>query len=188
MDEMNVRKTGLNGLSLEDSARDFEIIREILLDAGYALQLTRVDTEAAYASSLRTNTYDVILADFKLPGFDAFAALRLAGGICPDVPFICISGSIGEETAIELLKQGAVDYVLKDRIERLPFAVQRALEEAKEKKKRRRAEKSLQEKMEELERFHRLTVGRELRMIALKKEVNALLIRLGCAEKYRIVE
>ena len=132
-DKINEDKN-LNVLALEDSAKDFELIKEQMIDAGYALSIDRVETEDAFAASLRTNPYDIILADYKLPGFDAFGALRIRNEICPDMPFICVSGSIGEETAIELLKLGAVDYVLKDRPERLPFAIKRALDEAKDKK------------------------------------------------------
>ena len=143
MDEKIKAGTILNVLSLEDSVRDFEIIREQLIDAGYNLNISRVEKEKEFVSSIRNNKYDIILADFKLPGFDAFGALRLCNEICPDVPFICVSGSIGEETAIELIKQGAVDYVLKDRLARLPSAVRRALDEAKEKEARKLAEDEL---------------------------------------------
>lgn len=134
----------LHVLVLEDSPRDFEIISEQLIDAGYTLTIARVETEDAFASSLRNNPYDIILADFKLPGFDAFGALRIRDSICPDTPFICVSGSIGEETAIELLKSGAVDYVIKDRPERLPFAVGRALDEARGKRIRKQAQEELE--------------------------------------------
>jgi response regulator RpfG family c-di-GMP phosphodiesterase len=123
----------LNVLALEDSARDFDLTKEQLIAAGYILSIARVETEKEYTASLRTNLYDIILADFKLPGFDAFGALRVRNEICPETPFICVSGSIGEETAIELLKSGAVDYVIKDRPERLPFAIGRALGEVQEK-------------------------------------------------------
>ncbi len=133
----------LKVLALEDSAQDFEIISEQLIDAGFRLNISRVETEEAFISSLRENQYDIILSDFKLPGFDAFGALRISNEICPEVPFICVSGSIGEETAIELLKLGAVDYVLKDRPERLPFAVKRALDEAKDNKLREKAQEDL---------------------------------------------
>jgi PAS domain S-box-containing protein/putative nucleotidyltransferase with HDIG domain len=143
MNEKIIDGTALNVLSLEDSVRDFEIIREQLIDAGYDLHISRVEREKDFECSIRGNQYDIILADFKLPGFDAFGALRLCNAICPDVPFICVSGSIGEETAIELIKLGAVDYVLKDRLARLPFAVKRALDEAKEIQTRRRAEEDL---------------------------------------------
>jgi PAS domain S-box-containing protein len=135
----------LNILSLEDSARDFEIICEQLNDAGYSLNIVRVEDESGFLSSLQNNRYDIILADFKLPGFDAVGALKLYREICPDVPFIVVSGAIGEETAIELIKLGAVDYVLKDRLVRLPFVIKRAISDAKEKESLRLAEAALRE-------------------------------------------
>lgn len=149
MDDENKAGTKVNILSLEDSVRDYEIIREQLIDTGYILNMSRVEKEGEFTSSIRANKYDIILADFTLPGFDAFGALRLCNAICPEVPFICVSGSIGEETAIELIKQGAVDYVLKDRLTRLPSAVKRALDEAKETEIRRESEEALR-KSEEL--------------------------------------
>ena len=141
-------KISLKVLYLEDSPHDAEIIRELLIDAGYNLNMDCVEKKNEYVSFLRKHTYDVILSDFALPGFDAFGALQAAVDICPNVPFICISGSIGEETAIKLIKQGAVDYILKDRIARLPLAVQRALEEETEKKSRQRMEETLRESEE----------------------------------------
>ena len=116
----------LNVLSLEDSIPDFEMICHQLTNAGYDLKIFRVEKEKEFAALLKKNKYDIILADFNLPGFDAFGALRLCNQICPDVPFICVSGAIGEEKAVELLKLGAVDYVIKDRPERLPLAILRA--------------------------------------------------------------
>ena len=117
----------LRALLLEDSPQDVEIIRELLIDAGFELDMDCTALEKEFISLLRSRTYDIILADFKLAGFDGFAALRWSMEICPKVPFICVSGTIGEETAVGLLKQGAVDYVLKDRLARLPSAIHRAL-------------------------------------------------------------
>jgi len=157
MNEKSIAGTVLNVLSLEDSVRDFEIISEQLIDAGYQLNISRVEKEEDFESAIRGEPYDVILADFKLPRFDAFGALRLRNAICPDVPFICVSGSIGEETAIDLIRLGAVDYVLKDRMARLPFAVKRAIDEARETQIRRRAEEALRKSEElfrNLFRFH----------------------------------
>jgi PAS domain S-box-containing protein len=148
MNEKNIAGTVLNVLSIEDSVRDFEIIREQLIDAGYHLNISRVETKKELESSIRGNQYDIILSDFKLPGFDAFGALRLCNAICPEVPFICVSGAIGEETAIELIKLGAIDYVLKDRMARLPSAVKRALDEVKRKKLIRQDEEALKESEE----------------------------------------
>jgi PAS domain S-box-containing protein len=144
MKKKNDAKTSLNVLSLEDSPQDFEIIRELLIDAGYDLKMDRVENEQDYVLSLRSQKYDIVLCDFKLPGYDAFMALRRSIEICPDIPFICVSGSIGEETAIELIKQGAVDYVLKDKLGRLSSSVKRALDEVREKKARKQAEVALQ--------------------------------------------
>jgi PAS domain S-box-containing protein len=135
----------LNILSLEDSVPDFELIREQLINAGYTLNITRVEKEPDFSTAISYTKFDAILADFNLPGFDAFTALKLCSRISPEVPFICVSGMIGEETAAEIIKQGAVDYVLKDKLSRLPFALERALNEAREKKSRRQAEEALRE-------------------------------------------
>ena len=137
MEEAHKTKTKLNVLSLEDSVLDFEIIVESLKSSVYQLNIMRVEAEAEYTIALQTNRFDIILSDFSLPNFDAFAALALCTELCPDVPFICVSGMIGEEKAIELIKKGAIDYILKDRLARLPSAVQRALVEAKDKLERR---------------------------------------------------
>lgn len=130
----------LKVLSLEDSPQDAEFIRELLIDSGYILVMDCTAKKDEFAEFLRSREYDVILSDFKLPGFDAFAALKIANEICPDTPFICVSGTVGEENAVELLKEGAVDYVLKDRLVRLPSAIQRATNEVKEKRARKIAE------------------------------------------------
>jgi len=135
----------LNILSLEDSVPDFELIRDQLINAGYNLNIERVEKETEFVSLLRSAKYDIILADFRLPGFDAFAALQACQEICPEVPFICVSGMIGEETAAEIIKQGAVDYVLKDKLGGLPFALERALNEAIGKESRRQAQIALRE-------------------------------------------
>ncbi len=153
MTKQAMYKPALKILYLEDSRRDIEIIRELLTDAGYDLSMDCTGKEKEYVSLLRERTYDVILSDFTLPGVDAFGALKLAISISPQVPFICVSGSIGEETAVELVKRGAADYVLKDRILRLPSAIERALGDVKKKETLRRAEEALNESEE---RFHRL--------------------------------
>ncbi|WP_324719379.1 PAS domain S-box protein [Salinimicrobium sp. HB62] len=135
----------LRVLILEDSYLDLELLTEYLKDAGYQLQVTHVEVEPAFREALTSKEFDIILSDYRLPGFDAFGALEISLELCPELPFICISGSIGEETAIELLKKGAVDYVLKDRLGRLPFAVKRALQEVEEKAKRIKAHEDLKE-------------------------------------------
>ena len=119
----------LRVLCLEDSAPDAELVSETLMRAGYQLDLDWVEDRAAFERLLAGAPYDIILADFALPGFNAHAALALARAAHPGTPFICVSGTIGEEATVELLKGGADDIVLKDKMARLPFAVQRALDE-----------------------------------------------------------
>lgn len=130
-------------LSLEDSDLDFEIICEKLITAGYNLNMSRAETEQEFTLLIQNNTYEIILADYSLPQFDAFEALKLCQVHCPDTPFICVSGAIGETMSIELLKNGATDYVVKDQLERLPLAIKRALKEAKEQKEKKQVEQSL---------------------------------------------
>jgi len=125
---MEESKAILNVLCLEDVIKDAEVMTENLIDAGYKVNVDIATGEKAYLSFLKSRKYDVILADYTLPGFNAPAALKLALKFQPEVPFICVSGTIGEDTAVELLKQGATDYVIKDRLGRLAFAVRRALE------------------------------------------------------------
>ena len=96
-----------------------------------------------YAQALRGGGFDLILSDFSLPDFDGVEALELARTLAPEAPFIFVSGVVGEEFAIESLKEGATDYVLKQRLERLPSAVKRALAEANERRERRRAEERM---------------------------------------------
>jgi PAS domain S-box-containing protein len=103
-----------------------------------------VKTEHDYVFNLKHHEYDIIFADFTLPGFNGEAALIIAKELCPTIPFICISGTIGEDRAVELLKQGATDYVLKDRMERLPFATRRALDAAVQLNKFKNGEIELQ--------------------------------------------
>jgi len=140
-------------LCLEDSLKDAEIIQELLADAGYDLRMDITATEKEFVSFLRNHKYDLILSDFKLPGFDGFTALQLAVEICPDVPFICVSGTIGEETAVELLKKGAVDFIIKDNLRRLPIAIKRALDEAKERELRQQAQGALRSSEQQMKIF-----------------------------------
>ena len=121
--------THLRVLCLEDSPNDAELVARSLTQAGYRIEVALASNKLRFEELLAEGPYDVILADFALPGFNALAALKLANAACSSTPFICVSGTIGEEATVELLKQGADDCVLKDRMGRLPFAVQRAITE-----------------------------------------------------------
>jgi PAS domain S-box-containing protein len=127
-------------LHLEDNRNDAELIQAAVESEGTHARVTRVETEGEFVASLDQGGFDIILADYTLPSFDGVSALRIALGKCPDVPFIFVSGTLGEEVAIEALKIGATDYLLKDRLSKIAPAVHRALREAKERGERKRAE------------------------------------------------
>jgi len=130
-------------LSIEDDPKDAELIQNLLETEGLVCEVSRVDTQAALSACLEHGGIDLILADYSLPSFDGISALKLAMKACPEVPFIFVSGTLGEEVAIEALKIGATDYVLKTHLSRLVPSVLRALREAAEKAERKRAEDSL---------------------------------------------
>ncbi|MEH2084364.1 MAG: response regulator [Nostoc sp.] len=134
----------LRFLLLEDSLLDAELAQAILTEGGIDCQLIRVETGSDFLAALETETFDLILADYALPSFDGISALEIARNRAPEVPFIFVSAALGEELAIEALKNGATDYVLKQRLGRLVPSVQRALREAKERRERQQAEESLQ--------------------------------------------
>jgi len=130
-------------LIAEDVAADAELEIRELKRAGLRVTPRIVDRPDDFVAALREFTPHVILSDFSMPGFDGMEALALAQEISPDTPFVFVSGTIGEEYAIRALKGGATDYVLKGNLVRLPVAVTRALDEAKERGERRRAEAEL---------------------------------------------
>lgn len=175
----NLVEMALTVLSLEDSLIDFEIICAKLAGAGYILNISRVDTDHDFTDAVTNNQYDIILADYNLHGFDGFHALIIANQYCPDTPFICVSGSIGEIMAVELLKNGAVDYVLKDRLERLPYAVKKALEEAKSRLSRRRIEESLRQSEEKYR-----TIFENVQDVFYQTDLNGMFREVSPSIKY----
>jgi len=130
-------------LSIEDDPKDTELIQAALETEDFACQVTRVDTEAAVAAALGRGEIDLILADYTLPSFDGLSALILAHRTAPEVPFIFVSGTLGEEVVTEALKIGATDYVLKNRLSRLAPSVRRALREASARRERKQADDRL---------------------------------------------
>lgn len=130
-------------LMLEDEPADAELAARALNKAGIGFSSKRVDTRDDFVAALSEFRPDIILADYRLPAFDGLAALAIAREQAPDVPFVFVSGTMGEEFAIETLHQGAADYVIKDRLGKLAPAVSRALQEAAERRLRRRTEAEL---------------------------------------------
>ena len=135
--------TTLHLLILEDNPYDAELEVITLQEAGYECHWERVETKEAFLDRLHAASYDLILADYSLPSFDGLMALELCRQHAPDLPFILISGTLGEEIAIESLKAGATDYVLKDRLSRLEPAVRRSLREREAQQRRRQMAEAL---------------------------------------------
>lgn len=137
-------------LHLEDNPDDAELVRRIIISEWPGCVIQCVATEKAFAAELNAGSFDLIMSDFDLPGFDGFEALKIARAKVPETPFLFVSGTIGEDRAIEALRQGADDYVLKDRLKRLGTAVKRAVRESAEREQRRRAEARIREQAEML--------------------------------------
>src|SRR5450631_2720503 len=130
-------KTGPAGraariLILEDDSWDAELAQRLLTGAGLDFTAVIVDTRASFTEQLAAFRPDIILSDFHLPGFSGEMALEIAQQRCPQIPFIIWSGVLGDEAAVGLIKQGATDYILKDRPARLASTIQRALAEAEQ--------------------------------------------------------
>jgi PAS domain S-box-containing protein len=145
--------SSLRILYLEDDAADAELAQDTLEMGGLTCDVTRVETESGFLAALRQGGIDLILADYSLPSFDGLSALSITLRQRPDLPFIFVSGTMGEEVAVEALKIGATDYVLKTRLSRLVPSVRRALREANETAELRRAERELQDREAKIRRL-----------------------------------
>jgi PAS domain S-box-containing protein len=171
-------KSPLRILQLEDDPRDAELIQETLEAGAVRCAVTRVETEADFVASLKLTEFELILADYSLPSFDGLSALKIARQKRPEVPFIFVAGTLGEDVAIEALKIGATDYVSKTGLSRLVPSVQRALREARERnelgaeRKRREALFTGEKRLLEM-----IATG-----VALKEILNFL---CGIIEEYR---
>lgn len=130
-------------LHLEDNHRDAALVRDMLATDCPDCVITVVSTRDDFLKALAEGVHDLVLSDFQLPGFNGLEALQLVHERAPDVPFIFLSGTIGEERAIEAVRAGAADYVIKDRMRRLPVAIQRAQRESAELRARRRTDEAL---------------------------------------------
>ena len=139
---LKVMPAPLRILILEDSAADAELLERALRRGGLEIAAQRVQTEGALRVAMVEIRPCVVLMDYNVPGFRGDAALAVAHALSPGLPVIFVSGTIGEELAVELVKSGATVYVLKDRLERLPLAVRRALDDADQRAARQRAEEA----------------------------------------------
>ncbi|RPH36971.1 PAS domain S-box protein, partial [bacterium] len=138
----NIR-TRVRILHLDDNPSDAKLISALIEEADDDLSASveSVLTKEAYLAALRSCAFDLILSDFRMPGYDGDEALKDARAICPDIPFIMVTGELGEERAVETLKAGATDYVLKDRMVRLVPSIKRALKDARLERERRESDR-----------------------------------------------
>jgi PAS domain S-box-containing protein len=138
-------KTPLRALIVEDEENDAMLVLRALARGGYDVTHRRVETAAAMRDALTKERWDIVLSDFSIPGFGAVPALAVLKESGVDIPFVILSGSIGEETAVAVLKAGADDFLLKSQLARFVPAVDRELREAESRRERRRAEQALRE-------------------------------------------
>jgi PAS domain S-box-containing protein len=144
-------------LHLEDNRHDSDLVQAILFEEWPGCEIKTVAGEADFRAALAEPAYDVIISDFTLVQFDGASALQLARQLAPDVPFIYVSGTIGEDRAIEAVHAGASDYVIKDRMQRLTTAIRRALRESEDRRQRKQTEAALRESNERFQLVARAT-------------------------------
>lgn len=151
-------------LHLEDNPRDAELIQQRLKANALAFDVVWVDAKQAFESALARRTFDLVIVDYNLPHYDGMSALARIRERHPELPVIVVSGTLSEEEAVECLKAGANDYVLKQRLQRLDVAVTRVLQEAAQRQRRRQAEEALRDSEERFRAtFEQAAVGMALR-------------------------
>lgn len=144
------RAGALRIVLVEDSEPDVELIQRALLASGLDFTMTTVETRERFEAELSHQSPGIILSDFFLPRFDGSAALEIAMQLAPGVPFIFVTGVLGEEVVIEMMKKGATDYVLKSRLARLVPAVNRALRETEQRRENQKSQERLRRSHDQL--------------------------------------
>jgi DNA-binding NtrC family response regulator len=173
----------LKVLIVEDNPADAELLVRALRRSGFEPEWKCVDIEADFLSSIHPGL-DIVISDYEMPQFTGSWALQLVKLHCPEIPFIIVSGTIGEEMAVEAMRNGAMDYLMKDRLTRLGEAVNQAMEKGRLRRQNRESEVKMREQLAELLRWQDIMLGREDRVQELKAEVNELCARLKLPPRY----
>src|SRR5882724_10114609 len=183
MEEVSA-KTSLSILCLEDNPNDRQLMEVALAGDGLNCRFTHVEERKEFEAALKQKKFDLIVSDFTLPSYDGRSALSVVRELQPETPFILFSGTIGEERAVEFLKSGATDCVVKDNFERLGSVVRRALREAEERAKRKNAEEALRAQASQLRALAaRLQASREEERILISREIHDELGEVLTAQK-----
>jgi signal transduction histidine kinase/DNA-binding response OmpR family regulator len=167
----------LRVLMVEDSADDAALLLRELRRGGYEVTFERVETADALRSALATKSWDLVISDYTMPQFSGLRALELLKRNGADIPFIMVSGSIGEETAVEAMKAGAHDYLMKDNLRRLLPSVNRELKEAKLRRGRRRIEEENQRNWQRIRALHEIDLA-ITSSLDLRNRLNILLEKI----------